>query len=74
MISRWLKEFMRLSGIDTSIFTGHSTRTASASKARQVGLSFPEISKRSQWTNKSTFETRNSKPIVDNSVKILQGK
>ena len=25
-VSRWLKEFLRLSGIDTSIFTGHSTR------------------------------------------------
>ena len=25
-VSRWLKEFLRLSGIDTSIFTVHSTR------------------------------------------------
>ena len=41
----WLKEFLRLPGIDTSIFTGHSTRTASASKAKQVGLSLPEILK-----------------------------
>ena len=38
-VSRWLKEFLRLSGNDTSIFTGHSIRTASASKAKQVGLS-----------------------------------
>ena len=37
-VSRWLKEFLRLSGNDTSIFTGHSIRTASASKAKQVGL------------------------------------
>ena len=45
-VSRWLKEFLRLSGIDTSIFTGHRTRTGPASKAKQVGLSLPEISKR----------------------------
>ena len=30
-VSCWLKEYLRLSGTDTSIFTGHSTRTASAS-------------------------------------------
>ena len=45
---RWLKEFLRLSGIDTSIFIGHSTRAASASKAKQVVLSLPEILKRGQ--------------------------
>ena len=35
-VSRWLKGFPRHSGIGTSIFTGHSTRKASASKAKQV--------------------------------------
>ena len=49
-VSGWLKEFLRLSGIDSSIFTGHSTRTASASKAKQAGL--PKIFRRDQWTNK----------------------
>ena len=73
-VSTWLKQFLRLSGIDTRIFTGHSTRTASASKAKQVGLSLLEILKRGQWTNKTTFETFYKKPVVDNSVEILQGK
>ena len=73
-VSHCLKEFLRLSGIDTSIFTGHSTRTASAPKAKQVGLSLPEILKRGQWTNKTTFDIFYNKTIVDNSVKILQGK
>ena len=71
---RWLKEFLRLSGIDTSIFIGHSTRAASASKAKQVVLSLPEILKMGQWNNKISFETFYNKPIVDNSVEILQVK
>ena len=56
-VSRCLKEFLRHSGVDISIFTGHSTRAASASKAKRLGLSLPEILKRSQWTNSTTFET-----------------
>ena len=30
--------------------------------------------KRGQWTNKTTFENFYNKPILDNSVEILQGK
>ena len=75
IIYRWLKEFLRLSGIETSIFTGHSTRTTiSASIAKQVGFSLFEILKKGQRTNKTTFETFYNKPIEDNSVEILQGK
>ena len=33
-ISRWIMIVLNLSGIDTKIFTGHSTRRASSSKAR----------------------------------------
>ena len=33
----WLKEFLRLSGIDAGIFKGQSARTVLASKAKQVG-------------------------------------
>ena len=56
-VSRWLEEFLKLSGIDTNVFTGHSTTTASVSEAKQVGLSLPEILKSVQWNTKTTFET-----------------
>ena len=69
-VSRWLKEFLRLSGIDTSIFTGHSTRTASVSQAKQLELSVPEIIKRGQLTNKTTFETFST----TNQLWIIQWK
>ena len=65
-VLRWLKEFLRLSGTDTGIFTEHSTRTVSTFKAKLVGLGL--TLKRGQWTNKTTFETFYIKPIVDNSV------
>ena len=74
-VSYWLKEFLRLSeAISTSIFTKHSTTAASASKPKQVGFSLPDILRRGQWNNKTTFETFYIKPIADNSVEILQGK
>ena len=73
-VSLWLKELLRPSGIDTSIFTAHSTRSISACKSKQVGLNRRKILKREQWTYKTTFETFYNKPTVDNSVEILKGK
>lgn len=75
IIYLWLTDFLKLSGIDTTILTpGHSTRTAPVTKAKQVGLTLLEILKRGQWTNKTTFETFYNNPFVDNSVEVLQGK
>ena len=55
IVCRWLQDLLRVSGIDTSV--GHSTRTASESKAKQIELSLSEILKRGQWINKKTFNT-----------------
>ena len=38
-ISGWIKNVLREAGIDTKIFKGHSTRSASTSKAGMAGLS-----------------------------------
>ena len=73
-VSRWLKEFLRLSGIDTSILTGHSTRTALASKAKHVGLSLTEILKRVSGLTRPFLRFSTIKHILDNSVEILQGR
>ena len=45
-----------LSGIDTKTFTGHSTRTASGSKAKEAGVPTGEMLKRGFWSKESTFE------------------
>jgi len=55
-ISRWLVEILGLSGIDTSTFTGHSTRAASTSKAKILGVPTKEILKRGHWSKESTFQ------------------
>ena len=41
-------------GIDTNLFTTHSTRTASTSKSEVKGLSLEDILKQGTWLNKST--------------------
>lgn len=38
-IGHWLKKVMKSSGIDTNIFTAHSTRGAATSKAKDAGVS-----------------------------------
>ncbi|XP_066932297.1 integrase/recombinase xerD homolog [Clytia hemisphaerica] len=55
-VSRWLKTIIGLAGIDTKIFKGHSTRSATTSKASSLGISVREILERANWTNESTFQ------------------
>ena len=42
-ISRWIKSTIPSAGIDNDVFTAHSTRSASSSKVKQVGISCTEI-------------------------------
>ena len=63
-LSRWLKATLRLSGIRIDINSGHSTRAASSSKAKLVGLSVDSISECVGWSNEQTFSCCYKK-IVD---------
>ena len=54
-VSRWLKEVLKLAGIDTKHFNAHSTRAASTSKAAKLGVSIKEIMEAAHWSNESTF-------------------
>ena len=42
-VSRWVKDVMSLSGIEVSLFKGHSTRSAATSRAILSGASIQEI-------------------------------
>ena len=53
--SRWLRSVLDLSGIDTSIFKGHSFRGAATSKAHSQGVSIDSILKAADWSNEQTF-------------------
>ena len=54
-ISRWLKDVMRAAGIDTSVFSGHSTRMASTSKAKSLGVGLSSIITTAGWNSTSNF-------------------
>ena len=47
---------LREAGIDTEIFEGHSTRSASTSKPGLAGLSVTDILERGSWSNASTWQ------------------
>ena len=54
-IARWVKEILKNSGIDTSVFKPHSTRSASTSKALASGVPIDVILKHGNWSQISTF-------------------
>ena len=67
-ISRWVKEVMRLSGIDTSTFLPGSTRGASASAAARRGASVSQILGAGDWTNLGTYQRFYQRQVADTPV------
>ena len=65
MLSRWLRTVMYISGTDTTFFKAHSTRAASASRAKLSGISIDSILESEGWTNEPTFAWFYDKPIID---------
>jgi hypothetical protein len=53
-----------MAGIDTTIFTAHSTRTASTSCAKVKGLPSHVIMAAADWHSESTFSKFYDKCIV----------
>ena len=63
-LSRWIKDILRDSGIDTDKFSGYSTRHASTSAADRSGVSLDTIRKTAGWTDKSsTFAKFYNRPV-----------
>ena len=52
-VSRWIKEILKKTGVDVDVFKGHSTRSASTSKACLSGISVDDILSRGSWLNES---------------------
>lgn len=64
-ISRWIRTTLSEGGIDTSIFTTHSTRHASASAAARGGLSMNDIRKAAGWSpNSAIFAKFYNRPMI----------
>ena len=63
-ISRWTKQVLTNSGIDTKYFTSHSTRAASATKADQKEISLDTILNTIGWESAKTFHKYYHKPVL----------
>lgn len=71
-ISRWIKCTLDECGIDVSRFSAHSTRHASTSRARHLGLNVDTIRKTAGWSGTSTtFARFYDRTIVDNNNQSL---
>ena len=57
-ISRWIKNMLKKSGIDTSVFTAHSTRHASTSAAARNGADIETIRRAAGWSEKTSVFAR----------------
>ena len=55
---------MSFSGIDLSLFKGHSKHSGSASRASLSGASIQEILGESRWSSESTWQKFYKKPLV----------
>ena len=55
-LARYVKTFLGMAGIELTVFTAHSTRAASTSKANNIGMSLKDIAKAAGWRNRSTFQ------------------
>lgn len=70
-ISRWIKMTLTEAGIDTSVFTAHSTRHAATSAANRAGLNIDLIRKTAGWSNDSaTFARFYNRPLSEDPLEF----
>lgn len=62
-VAGWIKSVLNDAGINTNLFSAHSTRSASTSKAKLMGLSTADILKRGSWSGKTTWQKHYRKTI-----------
>lgn len=71
-LSRWIKTTLEASGIDTSIFSAHSTRHAASSRAYKLGVSLDLIRKTAGWSGRSnTFGKFYNRMITNNNRNLF---
>lgn len=71
-ISRWIKQILSDSGVDTNVFSAHSTRHASTSAAKRIGVSIDIIKKTAGWSGNSlTFAKFYNRPIANDESNVF---
>ena len=59
---------MKNAGVDTSIYSAHSTRGASASKAVANGVSIDSVLQTANWSRESTFTRFYHRNVASHTV------
>jgi hypothetical protein len=72
-IGGWIKHQLKEAGIDTSIFSAHSTRGAAASKASSTGVSIQVILNQGHWASESTISKLYHRETSTNQNLIVSG-
>ena len=65
-IARWITNTLQEAGIDTTVFTSHSCRASSTSKAK-LRMPIKDIMKRAGWSQETTFIKLYDKFIINNN-------
>lgn len=65
-VSRWIKNVLEKAGIDTKVFSAHSTRAAATSAANANNVSINTIMDAAGWSRESTFRKFYDKPVQEN--------
>lgn len=67
-IARWIKMEMTSAGVNTNMFSPHSTRHAVTSAAARIGISWDVIKRSAGWSNNSmTFARFYNRPLIGSS-------
>lgn len=66
-IRRWVKDILQAAGIDLAIFSSHSTRSATTSRAAQT-LPLQTIIRTAGWSNDCIFRKYYKKPVAEDGL------
>ena len=76
-IAHWIKDLLKEAGIDTNVFSAHSTRGASTTAAKEKGATLTDILSTADWSSDSTFRRFYYRPSETSSsayaVTVLSG-
>lgn len=67
-LARWTLSAMKLAGINTEKYKGHSIRGASASSAKELGASLNAIMRNASWRDSKSFAKYYHKTVEDPGV------
>ena len=63
-IGRWLKKVLTYAGINTTVYSAHSTRAAASSAAKANNISIRSIMDHAGWSSENTFMKFYNKSVV----------